>query len=131
MSLVLPESVIEEAQDVAKGQVFRILKEIGEACVNEAVNSGNYTDQTGNLRSSIGFVVSDEGRVVEDGGFWELGGIEGPSVGREKAYALAAQSSGIALIIVAGMDYAEYVADKGYDVLASAELLMEQLISQL
>ena len=131
MSIVIPERYLEEAREMAKSQAIRALKAVGEECVDEAVQSGNYTDQTCNLRSSIGFVVADDGRVVEEGGFWNLGGSEGPTIGRAKAYEKASDSSGLALIIVAGMDYAEYVADKGFNVLDSAELLASQLISQL
>ena len=127
----IPESILKEAEEIAKKKVIRALKRIGEECVDEAVESGNYTDRTGNLRSSIGFVVASDGEVVEEGGFYSLGGPEGPSVGRAKAYTLASHSSGICLILVAGMHYAEYVADKGFNVLDSAENLAERLLSQL
>ena len=130
MSL-LPEAFVQRVAETAKKRAVRALKNIGEECVSEAVERGNYTDRTGNLRSSIGFVVADDGTVVEEGGFYNLGGSEGPSIGRERAYALAADSTDLSLILVAGMDYARYVADKGFNVLDSAEILARQLVSQL
>ena len=127
----VPQSFLDRALALAKRRAIRALKSVGEESVAEAVSSGNYTDRTGNLRSSIGYVVADEGEVVEEGGFRNLGGAEGPGVGREKAYRLALESTGLCLILVAGMDYAQYVADKGYNVLDSAMILARQLVSQL
>lgn len=125
------QNVKEEAERLAKRRLIRFLKSVGEECVAEAVSSGNYTDQTGNLRSSIGYVVADAGSVVEEGGFYPLGGADGPDVGRAKALRQAEGTGGVTLVIVAGMSYAQYVADKGYNVLDSAELLARQLLTEI
>lgn len=127
----LSDRLLQRAVEIAKKKAVKVLKAIGEESVAEAVSSGNYTDRTGNLRSSIGYVVAEDGNVVEEGGFWNLGGAEGPDVGRAKAIDLASGTSGLALILVAGMDYAQYVADKGFNVLDSATTLARQLVSQL
>lgn len=93
----------------------------------------NYIDWTGNLRSSIGYVIAKDGKIVGSGGFQlEKGGEDGTRTGREYAEQLATQAqSGYALIVVAGMSYASYVTNKGYDVIDSAELLAEKLASEL
>ena len=125
------EHLKAEGEAQAKRRLVRYLKAVGEECVAEAIDGGNYTDQTGNLRSSIGFVVADNGNVIEEGGFRSLGGSEGPNIGRAKALTEAEGTTGIALIVVAGMSYARYVADKGYNVLDSTEILARQLLSQI
>lgn len=97
----------------------------------------HYSDWTANLRSSIGYVVAIDGRIVSKSDFahekGEKGnGAEGSKEGLRYARELAAKyPKGAALIVVAGMNYASYVQRKGYDVIASAELLAEQLLSQL
>lgn len=125
------QAVEERAKELARQRLIREMKRVGEECVSEAVASGNYTDRTCNLRSSIGYVVAENGNIVEEGGFWNLGGTEGPAAGRAKAYELADGTDGVVLILVAGMSYAQYVADKGFNVLDSAQILARQLISQV
>lgn len=127
----LPQGFLDRAKAEVQRRAVKVLKNIGEACVAEAVANGNYTDQTGNLRSSIGYVICKDGVIVDEGGFWNVGGSEGPTAGRAKAQSLAVGATGLVLIIVAGMQYAQYVADKGFNVLDSAELLAHRLASQL
>lgn len=125
------ERLKQKAEEQTKRRLVRYLKSVGEECVAEAVSSGNYTDRTGNLRSSIGFVVAEDGAVVEEGGFYSLGGPEGPDAGRAKALNLVQGTGGIVLVVVAGMEYAQYVADKGFNVLDSAEILARQLLTEI
>ena len=98
-----------------------------------APHQPNYIDWTGNLRSSIGYVIVKDGSIIADGGFKaENGGTDGARTGREYAETLAMQiREGFALIVVAGMSYASYVTNKGYDVIDSAELLAEKLATEL
>lgn len=93
----------------------------------------NYIDWNANLRSSIGYVIIDNGHVLNSGGFEVVGnGTAGAAEGEAYAESLVSKfSSGIALVVVAGMSYASYVADKGYDVLDSAELVAEDIVKQL
>jgi len=93
----------------------------------------NYIDWTANLRSSIGYVVADDGEIVQAGGFEPIaGGEQGASNGRRFAEDLArTYSGGYVLILVAGMRYAAYVQSKGYDVLSSATIQAEELVPQL
>lgn len=97
---------------------------LGEVCVREARSNHTYIDRTGNLTSSIGYVVVDNGRIVTTAGF---GGKEGATTGRTFAQSLASKhTKGYALYVVAGMNYAAYVEAKGYNVLTSAESFAEK-----
>lgn len=128
----LPDSFQAQVARVAKKRMAVMLQAVGEACVAEAVENGNYTDRTGNLRGSIGYVVAVDGQVVSEGGFRKVAdGEDGPREGKSLAYAKASESTGTVLVLVAGMKYAEMVADKGYNVLESARLLAKRLVRQL
>jgi hypothetical protein len=106
---------------------------IGEQVLNAARLTNSYKDQTGNLRSSIGYVVSMNGEIVQMSSFDVVKeGGDGAKGG--KAYALQLVKDfpqGIVLIVVAGMNYASYVSAKGYDVLDSSELLADRLVPQM
>ncbi|MBR6250121.1 MAG: hypothetical protein IKR17_02870 [Bacteroidales bacterium] len=126
---------IEERIRRYRRVIIRTLCYIGEACVNEArsYHGKAYLDQTGNLRSSVGYIVVVNGQVVQDGGFVAIKeGQEGTQSGKEYAMKLAAQyPHDAALFVVAGRNYAKYVVAKGYNVLQSAESLAEKLVPQL
>lgn len=128
----LEESMSAELEKVRR-QIIRELSIIGERCINEARLKGSYTDHTGNLRSSVGYVIVEDGQIAQLGGFEPVNGAkEGSEAGKEYARSLATNyPQGYTLIVVAGMHYAEYVAAKGYDVLDSSELLARQLADKL
>lgn len=116
------------------------LSHIGQQCVNRARVSGSYTDRTSNLRSSIGYIVAVDGKVRSVSDFHPVqgkneenaSGEDGSKAGKDYAIELVAQyPKGTVLIVVAGMHYAKYVAAKGFDVIASAELEAKQLIPRL
>lgn len=128
----IPDSYIRKAKSILEDRVVRKLKSIGEESVSLAIEVGNYNDRTGNLRSSIGYVVSVDGIIRYEGGFRSIGnGYEGQNIGRAKAQEIANKTEGIALILVAGMEYATYLADNGYDVLDSGRNLALNLVKQL
>lgn len=106
---------------------------IGEQVLNVARSTNSYKDQTGNLRSSIGYVIAQDGKVVRASSFAQVKqGGNGTEQGRSYAESLAAKfSQGIVLIVVAGMNYAAYVKKKGYDVIDGSELLAEKLVPQM
>lgn len=113
-----------------KKALINTLKYVGESCINEARSNGDYMDQTGNLRSSIGYIIFDSGNIVKTGGFSQTkSGNEGQKKGKDFANELVS-SGGIGLIVVAGMKYAAYVETKR-NVLTSAELLAERLVPDL
>lgn len=106
---------------------------IGEQCLRAARGTNSYKDQTGNLRSSLGYVIVKDGSIVNQSGFKQVkSGSEGTSEGEKYAMELAlSYPKGITLIVVAGMHYAAYVSAKGYDVLDSAELLADRLVPKM
>ena len=134
-----PNSIIDdfivEAIERKKQNIIRNLAYVGEQCVNEARSKSGkqYTDQTGNLRGSTGYVIVEDGNIVQIGNFQQVkSGSEGPREGQAFARQIADQfPKGICLIVVAGMKYASYVSAKGYNVLDSSELLADKLVPQM
>jgi hypothetical protein len=113
--------------------IIRNMCYVGEKCVNEARTNGGYIDRTGNLRSSIGYVVIADGSVVQMSDFSQVKqGAQGSTEGQSFINQLVWKfPKGICLIVVAGMNYATYVSAKGYNVLDSSELLAEKLVPQM
>jgi len=113
--------------------IIRNLCYVGEKCINEARTNGGYKDQTGNLRSSVGYVVVADGNVIQMSSFEQVKkGTKGASEGQSYAKQLIGKfPQGICLIVVAGMNYATYVSAKGYNVLDSSELLAEKLVPEM
>ncbi len=123
----------EEQIERLERVLFRNLMYIGETVLNKARSTNSYKDQTGNLRSSIGYVITVDGRIVHSSSFQTVkNGTEGTSKGAAYVKKLAREfPQGICLIVVAGMNYASYVSAKGLDVLDSSELLAERLVPQI
>lgn len=119
------DDVIRKETEKVDKIMLRALTYIGDECVNIARGDhpNNWTDRYGPLRSSIGFVIVHDGKVVSISDFQQVkDGAEGSREGKSYALELARGSHhGWCLIIVAGMHYASYVA-KYRDVTASAEL---------
>ena len=98
-----------------------ILNDLGMELVSYARQNRTYTDRTGNLTNSMGYVVMKRGTIAAHGG--ELGGGEGQEAAFKLYSELAPQTQyDYCLIIVAGMNYAAYVEAKGYNVLLPAQL---------
>ena len=113
--------------------VVRRLQYAGERLIVQARQHGSYKDQTGNLRSSIGYVIVKNGSIIGGSGFSPVkGGSEGSKEGKSLAVEIASQyRQGIALIVVAGMNYAAYVEAKGFDVLTSSEILANRIVPEM
>ena len=106
--------------------------------IRDRSTAESWEDQTGNLRSSIGYVIVRDGQILNKGGFGKVTGktasdVDGSSEGSSYAERLARNyPTGYALIIVAGMNYAAYVeAKENKDVLASGELFLKKEMAQL
>lgn len=132
-------AIREEVERVDK-LTQRALFRLGETTVIEAKHrpqQESWFDHTGNLRSSIGYVVTKGGIPLEANGAvtnsesfkQRLEGAEGSIKGREFATQIAHSLGGdYGLTVVAGMEYAQKVEDiEGKDVLASAEIKARQL----
>lgn len=135
------------------------LADAGEKAVQEAIAEGNYQNITGNLRSSIGYVIAYNGKILREGGFYKIqgrgenmqkvefttkagkhvsfwakgkygDGSEGSRKGLEFARSRIRETMGYAFILVAGMEYASYVSSKGYDVIDRGTYLLWNLIGK-
>ncbi len=118
------DKVVNARMQVLIQALINTLIYVGERCVKEARETGNYQDQTGNLRNSIDYVVLYNGVV------------KGKSIGNSQSKKTLEQlipkyRQGLVLLVVAGMNYAVYVEATGRNVLTSAELLAERLIPQI
>ena len=113
--------------------IIRTFQYIAEVLVREARMKGDYIDQTGNLRSSIGAIILLDGQIVSRSGFEVvMGGSSGANEGLTYAQEIAAAyPRGIALVVVAGKDYAAHVAARGRDVLSSAVLKAEDIVPRM
>lgn len=122
------DDFLTQAMIIIKDEIVSALSFLGEksvAHIRKRNGRDSWFDQTGNLRSSIGYIVADHGRKQIVSAFAQVkNGVEGTSVGRRLVEELASKyTNTYALIVVAGMDYADYVeAMDNKDVLASEEL---------
>lgn len=121
--------------EIEKKQIAR-LKQLGEMCLIEARNNKGYMMQTGALLSSTGYQVFVDGVAVHSQ-FDAASGAEsnaaetGIKSGQSIAESIGKGTKGIALVVVAGMNYAAYVEAKGYNVLSSAEHLAERELPRM
>lgn len=126
----------KEAEQSIINNIVRVLRYCGEMAVNEARNNGNYKDQTGNLRNSIGYVIAINGKIqdknfIESVSSSQQSSENGLKIGRDLAIQIAKETPEISLVVVAGMKYASYVESKGRNVLTSAENLAKRIIPEL
>jgi hypothetical protein len=128
----------EHQTAILKMKIIERMAYVGESCVRVGRFNGTYRDQTGNLRSSVGYVIVSDGNTVQASGFEQVAAkrdlgpkekADGGKQGEEFAKELAGKyPKGIVLIMVAGMKYAAAVADMGKDVLDSAENEADRLL---
>ena len=121
--------------EIEKKQIDR-LNRLGEMCLIEARNNKGYMMQTGALLSSTGYKVFVDGVAVHSQ-FDAASGAErgaaatGMKAGQSIAERVGKGTKGVALVVVAGMNYAAYVEAKGYNVLSSAEHLAERELPRM
>lgn len=112
------------------------LQRLGEMCLVEARTNKGYMMQTGALLSSTGYEVFVDGVAIHSQ-FDAASGAEsnaaemGIKSGQSIAETIGKGTKGIALVVVAGMNYAAYVEAKGYNVLSSAEHLAERELPRM
>lgn len=133
----LKEGLKAKKQDLVAFIILR-LQQIGEECVKVARENGRYNDITGNLRSSIGYVVLNDGKPVHSGTLKRYSGTKGNGEDGNAAAESFLQKlqaeypQGISLVVCAGMDYAAYVEyHEDKDVLHSAEQTAERMLDEL
>lgn len=127
----LPRNIAKAQADYDRDSITWMCS-LGERMVKYARENGNYTDQTANLRNSIGYIVIQSNSVVYDsfnGNITPRNDPEGRA-DAEMAHQRGldyAKEVGITLggyktyiVFVAGMEYARYVEARGYDVIQGA-----------
>ena len=116
-----------------KQSLYARLMYVGESALREARTRHIYKDQTGNLTSSIGYTIIDNGKVITKSSFEQVKqGSTGVSKGKQHLNTLISQNrQGIVFIMVAGMNYASYVVAMNLNVLDSAEMLAKNMIPQI
>lgn len=116
---------------IEKRQIKR-LQYLGEQCVLRARTNADFIDQTGNLRSSMGYVVFKNGVAIHESYDVVKSGSEGANIGKSVAQKAGSKyTSGICLVVTAGMNYALHVEARGRDVLTSTELFAKQEMPKL
>ena len=117
-------------------KVVDIFSFVGESFVNRCRLNGGYRDQTGNLRSSTGFVVFT-GNKVENKNISTANKDDGGK-GKSAAKALVSDVKGtetekdnITLIGFAGMGYASAVEAKDKEVISTSALESEKELKEL
>lgn len=121
--------------EIEKKQIAR-LQRLGEMCLVEARTNKGYMMQTGALLSSTGYEVFVDGVAIHSQ-FDAASGAEsnaaemGIKSGQSIVETIGKGTKGIALVVVAGMNYAAYVEAKGYNVLSSAEHLAERELPRM
>lgn len=126
------ERWFEHFQSKAEDKTLVLLQAGGEKFIEVARRSGSYKDQTGNLRSSIGYIIAKDGEVVKEN-FKESEKGTDKTTGKYKGRRLAEEVSlshtgGYILVGVAGMEYAAAVEAKGYEVISGANTQCEKYL---
>ena len=121
--------------EIEKKQIAH-LQRLGEMCLIEARNNKGYMMQTGALLSSTGYKVFVDGVAVHTqfdaaSGAESGAAAKGMKAGQTIADKVGKQTKGVALVVVAGMNYAAYVEARGYNVLSSAEHLAQRELPRM
>ena len=128
------ERTLNKLEGDIREKAIEFYKYIGENFVNMARDKGNYTDRTGNLRSSIGFVIVENGEILyEDYQLADKGSDRGTGMQKAKEFAqhMSGQLEGIGLIGFAGMEYAAAVENRdGYDVIDGSTPAIQKLMRE-
>lgn len=111
---------LENRMQRIENAVLETLKRIGETFVRNARENGTYNDITGNLRSSVGYIILKNGVQIEESFGGKTGGAQAKKVASEVAGKFP---RGYVLIVVAGMDYAAAVESRGRDVLTASSII--------
>lgn len=111
--------------DRAEEKMYILMQRAGEEFVKIAREKGKYIDHTGNLRSSVGYVIVANGKVLSENFELSENGTD-KVAGKQRAKRLTGElatlyNKGFVLIGVAGMKYAVIVeAMENKDVISSA-----------
>lgn len=117
------DAEIQKVETIIQNELIRV----GLQFVRDARINADFTDRTGNLRSSIGFLILKNGENIFEN-FEQAGSGPDKATGVARAIQFAKMNlqdeinNGFILCVVAGMEYAVFVEAKGYDVLTSSSM---------
>lgn len=128
--LHIKSEVMSMAEERVRKAAVNVLNYVGNEAAEEARNHGDYHDQTGNLRSSIGYVVTDGVTISNGSNKIFKDGHEGAAKAKGLLQKYAEQHhDDIELHLVAGMEYAGYVERIHHkNVLSSARILLDDIV---
>lgn len=126
------DDVFRELLEEVERQTIETLQHVGEEAVklSRLPHAKDWRDDTGNLRSSVGYTIFKDGTPLKANFQAVGGGSEGIAQGEKLAAQVGGKTQGYALVVVAGMKYAVYVESKGRDVLTGAEAYAKQQIAR-
>lgn len=133
------QAVLQYVANV-ENKVLNVLKYAGETAVLYARMRDTYTDRTGNLRSSIGYVIYKNGQLAAQSSFEQgYSNVQSGDIsynGGEIGFALAQkvaqqETAPFVLVVVAGMNYAAAVERRGYDVIEGASIEASEVAKRL
>lgn len=137
MPITAPNGIANDIEAKLRAKAGAIHDELVQLLIEEAteivgsiktpVSSGgyrSYQDQTGNLTSSVGFAVVEDGNIIYEYGFDKTSAtaIVGDEEGKAYAQQLAAlDTSGLYVVVCAGMNYAKWVEIRGLGGMTAGE----------
>ena len=129
---VIDASMLYGARKIRE-RILVLFDYAGTEGVNAARLNGSYIDDTGNLRSSVGYSVVEDGKLIKVGEFAQVkDGAEGIEQGQKLAEQIAAEfPKGMTVVLLAGMPYASALSARGYDVIDSGILKTRRLLPEL
>ena len=106
------------------------LIEAGDRYVTDAWANADFLNHTFDLRSSIGFMVLENGKVIHKKFKTQGNSQNGVREGQQVALVegIKASRDDLVLIVVAGMFYAIYVESHGRDVLTGSSTKVVQML---
>lgn len=137
MPITPPNGMANEIEARLRAKARAIHDELVQLLIEEAteivgsiktpVSSGGYRsyhDQTGNLTSSVGFAVVENGNIIYEYGFEQK--LATATVGNEEGKVYARQlasidTSGLYVVVCAGMNYAKWVEIQGLGGMTAGE----------
>lgn len=92
---------------------------IGEQALNKSRANGEFTDRTGALRSSEGYSIVKDGKVLST--LIDSDNADGKKGFNDTLDEIRGKyNKGYVLFLIAGMEYALYVEANGYDVISGS-----------
>ena len=121
--LAIQTALLKFAKENEK-KFIEALAYLGEEFVNKARTIRTYQDDTGNLRSSVGYAIVRNGKTIK------FTAKDSPESG-DLVTSIVQERGGntIYLIVFAGMEYAASVERNGYDVLTGSRPSRQEVIS--